>query len=345
MRILMAGLGSAGQRHVRNLRALFGDSVELHAYRVRGLRHVIGADGVIAPGTVEETYGVRAWTSLDDALALRPDAVFVTNPTDQHVRVALRAAQAGCHLFLEKPVSHTLEGVETLQRTIARGGTVATVGYQLRLHPVFRALRGLLDEAAVGRVLSARLDFGEYLPAWHPWEDYRQMFHGQRARGGGVILEQSHDLDYACALFGYPRQVSAVGGRSGELDIDAEDTVDMLLTCGTPELPIPVHLHQDMLRRPATRTCTVTGTAGRIDADFMTGTVTVTRPDGSTDAPHVQPSERNALFLEELRLFIRAIQGRGAPLVRLDDAVATLRVACAAHASMEAGVPVEVCGA
>ena len=343
MQILMAGLGSAGQRHVRNLRTLFGDSVEIHAYRVRGLPRVIGADGGIAPGSVDATYGVRAFSSLDDALAARPDAVFVTNPTDQHLRVAQAAAQAGCHLFLEKPVSHTLDGVDALLRTVAARGLVATVGYQFRLHPVFLALRDLVAAQAVGRVLSARLDFGEYLPAWHPWENYREMFHGQRARGGGVILEQSHDLDYACALFGRPSQVTAVGGCSGELDIDAEDTVDMLLTCGSLEAPIPVHIHQDMLRRPATRTCAVTGTLGRIEADFMAGTVTITRPDGSIDAPHVAMVDRNALFLEELRLFVRAIQGRGTPLVSLEEGVTTLRVALAAHASLRAGEPVGVC--
>jgi len=342
MRILMAGLGSAGQRHVRNLRTMFGDNVDIHAYRVRGLSRVLGTDGSIVPGTVEEAYRITPCVSLRDALAMRPDAVFVTNPTDAHLPIAIAAAQAGCHLFIEKPVSHTLEGLEELRRAVARSGVVCAVGYQLRLHPVFLALQRLLREGAVGRVLSAHLDFGEFLPAWHPWEDYRQMFHAHHERGGGVVREQSHDIDYALALFGPARQVSAVGGRSGALEIDAEDWADLLLACGTPESPVPVHIHQDMLRQPQTRTCTVIGTTGRIDADFVAGQVTVTRPSGAVEAPHVAPLERNALFIEELRLFFRAIAGRGTPLVSLDEGIATLRVAMAALDSIEAEEPVAV---
>lgn len=342
MRILMAGLGSAGQRHVRNLRAMFGGDVEIHAWRVRGLSRVIGADGTILPGSVDETYGITTFASLADALAEKPDAVFVTNPTDQHLRVALAAARAGCHLFIEKPVAHTLDGLEDLRAAVARHGTVCAVGYQLRLHPVFLALRELLAAQAVGRVLSAQLDFGEYLPAWHPWEDYRGMFHGRRARGGGVVLEQSHDLDYALALFGRAHQVAGVGGCSGELDVDAEDWADLLLSCGDADAPVPVHLHQDMLRQPLTRTCAITGTAGRIDADFVTNQVSLTRPSGSVDAPHVTPADRNALFVEELRLFFRAIAGRGRPAATLDDGLATLRVAVAALEAIGTGEPVAV---
>lgn len=342
MRILVAGLGSAGQRHVRNLRTMFGAGVEMHAYRVRGRTQVLGADGTIVPGSVEDAYGITAFTSLGDALAARPDAVFVTNPTDRHLPVALAAARAGCHLFIEKPVSHTLAGLSDLAAAVARHGTVCTVGYQLRLHPVFLALRDLLATRSVGRVLSARLDFGEYLPAWHPWEDYRQMFHGQRAHGGGVILEQSHDLDYALALFGPARQVAGVGGCSGEIEVDAEDWADLLLTCGDADAPVPVHLHQDMLRQPQTRTCEITGTTGRIDADFVSGQVTITRPSGVVEAPHVPLVERNALFVEELRLFFRAIAGRGGPLVPLEDGLATLRVAVAALDAISTGEPVAV---
>ncbi len=342
MRILVAGLGSAGQRHVRNLRAMFGADVEIHAYRVRGLTRVLGADGAILPGSVEETYGITPFTSLGDALAARPDAVLVTNPTDQHLPVALAAARAGCHLFIEKPVSHTLAGSTELRAAVARAGTVCAVGYQLRLHPVFLALRELLATGAAGRVLSVRADFGEYLPAWHPWEDYRRMFHGQRARGGGVILEQSHDLDYVLALFGPAHQVSGVGGRSGEIEIDAEDWADLLLACGDADAPVPVHLHQDMLRQPQTRTCSISGTTGRIDADFVSGQVTVTRPSGAVEAPYVPTVERNALFIEELRWFFKAVTGRGRPLVTLDDGLATLRVAVAALEAISAGEPVAV---
>lgn len=343
MRILIAGLGSAGQRHVRNLRALLGSDVDLLAYRMRGLSRVLVGDGTVQDGPVEARYGIRAFTRLEDALAERPDAVFVTNPTAGHVSVALAAARAGCHLFIEKPVSHTLDGLDALATEVRTRGLVCMVGYQLRFHPVFQCVADLLNREVAGPVLSARVDFGEYLPAWHPWEDYRGMFQSHREQGGGVLLEQSHDLDYVRALFGTPRTVMAVGGRSGQLDIDAEDTADLLLACGEADAPIPVHVHQDMLRQPQTRTCVVTGRDGRIEADFVRGTVTLVHSGGRMESMPVPAIERNALFLAELRRFLDALSGSAEPPVGLADATMTLRVVRAAFASMASGEPALVC--
>src|SRR5262249_27874451 len=123
VKILFAGLGSIGQRHARNLRTLLGDDVELLAYRVRRTSPVIRPDlSAAADGDVEQALGIRGFDDLDSALAEEPDAVFVTNPNSLHVPVALAAARAGCHLFLEKPVASSLDGVDELAAEIERRG-------------------------------------------------------------------------------------------------------------------------------------------------------------------------------------------------------------------------------
>src|SRR5256885_16946350 len=104
----MCGLGSIGQRHVRNLRRLLGDELEVVAWRELRRGHVLTDQMTISPGLdLEEHLGIRVAPTLDDGLAEQPDAVFVTNPTSMHLDVATRAAQAGCNLFVEKPLAHT----------------------------------------------------------------------------------------------------------------------------------------------------------------------------------------------------------------------------------------------
>jgi len=108
MRMLVVGLGSIGQRHVRNLRALLGSEVEIMAYRVRGLPHALTDQSKIQrESNVETKYNIRTHRDLDQALAQDPVAVFVCNPSSLHIPIALSPAQAGCHLFIEKPVSHS----------------------------------------------------------------------------------------------------------------------------------------------------------------------------------------------------------------------------------------------
>src|SRR5437868_12961198 len=110
VRILIAGLGAIGQRHARNLRTLYGERLELHAYRRRRLPHVV-TEALERDDSrdVERELGVTAFEDLDAALAQSPDAVFVCTPSSDHMRIAGRAAEAGCHLFIEKPLSHTMD--------------------------------------------------------------------------------------------------------------------------------------------------------------------------------------------------------------------------------------------
>ena len=97
MKWLVAGCGSIGKRHLCNLREL--GETELAVYRSRRTD----------VEEIEREFGVRSFFSLDDALAAPPDVVLVTNPTSLHMPTALDAVSAGCNLFVEKPLSHSLE--------------------------------------------------------------------------------------------------------------------------------------------------------------------------------------------------------------------------------------------
>jgi len=344
VKALLAGLGSAGQRHARNLKSLLGEDVQLLAYRVRRLKQIISPDLRIEAGDdVETKYEFRVFTNLDEALAEEPDVVFVTNPNSLHMPVALAAADAGCHLFIEKPLSHDLAGVPELIDAIERKRLVCLVGYQLRFHPGLKAVQSILKAGAIGRVIAARLEFGEYLPNWHPYEDYREMPASHRELGGGLILSQIHDLDYAYSLFGLPRRVFAVGGHLSSLDVDGEDTASILMECVVDGRSVPVHLHQDCLRRPPSRTCEVIGDEGTIRLDFNERTVDVfDGPGRLIETQACEGGTRNQLFLDELRHFLACLKGDEQPVVGARDGAQSLRMAVAARESIETGRTVDL---
>jgi len=343
MKVLLVGLGSIGQRHARNLRAVLGEDVQLWAYRVRRLQHIITPDLSIEPdGDVEASLGLRVFMDLDEALAEKPDAVFVTNPNSLHMPVALAAARAGCHLFIEKPLSHDFNGVPELIDLVDRQGLVCLVGYQLRFHPGLRCLQSCVENNAIGELRAARLEFVEHLPSWHPYEDYRQMPASRRDLGGGIILSQIHDLDYAYALFGLPRRVFALGGHWSRLDIDGEDTGSILMECEVAGRPMPVYLYQDCVQRSRRRTCEVIGDAGKIVLDFNASTVDVFDDTGQLARTHAFASHRNQLFLDELGHFLACVRGDEQPVVTLREGVQSLRMALAARESMETGSAVNL---
>lgn len=335
MKILIAGLGSIGQRHLRNLRTLLGDSVDILAHRVVGRDHVISEAMAIVPDeAIQQKYGVRSFARLEEALAEQPDAVFVCNPTSQHVKTAMAALAAGCHVFVEKPLSNTIDGVDALIELAERKKLVAAAGYQMRCHPALQRARQLLCDGAIGGVTSVRAEMGEYLPDAHPYEDYRISYAARAELGGGVLLCFIHEFDYLCWMFGTPARVSTMGGKLGQLEIDVEDTAATTLECHRDNRRVVIQVHHSFLQRPASRTCEIIGERGTIRLDLRENSI---RVDGAMQEQQTFTVARNQLFLDELRQFLDAMTGKGTPVVTVRDAVISLRVALAAKASLASG--------
>jgi predicted dehydrogenase len=337
MRILVAGLGAIGQRHARNLRGLYGDGLELLALRRRRLPHVV-TDTLQREDSrnVESELNVTVFADLDEALAARPDAVFVCTPSSQHLEIAQRAADAGCHLFIEKPLSHTFDGVERLRQTVTEKGLVTVVGCQWRYHPCVRWLREVIQAGALGTLAEAEIEYGEYLPDWHPYEDYRASYAARADLGGGVVLTQIHDYDLAWWLFGPPRAVTATGGHLSDLEIDVEDTVDARLEGGM----VPVSVRQSIATRPPRRVITVTGDAGSVTVDLLAGRVSSTPRIASAAA--FADYQRHQMFMDEARHFQACLAGTETSAVPLEDGIDVLRVALAVKAAMRTGRRVDI---
>jgi predicted dehydrogenase len=346
MKILMVGLGGIGQRHVRNLRALMGTNVDILAFRFRNPEHVLTEQLEIEEGsTVAEKYAINVYTEFDQALKQKPDAVFVCNPSSLHIPIALQAAKAGCHLFIEKPLSHNMEGVNELIQLIESKDIKAAVGYQMRFHPCLTLLYSLIQEQVIGRIIAVRAEVGEYLAGWHVYEDYRQLYASKKELGGGVILTQIHELDYIYWLFGLPKRIFAVGGHLSSLEVNVEDTVDILMDFVKNDASIPISVHLDYIQRPPRRTCDVVGESGKITVDLRGLTLNVVDSKGKlTESISYEGYQRNEMFLDELKYFLQYMQGNQVPLVTVRDALQSLRIALAAKESMQKGIALDLTG-
>ena len=338
MKALFIGLGGIGQRHLRNLRALRGDSVEVLAHRTRGLKRTLTDRLEVDPGVdVEARYDVRVVAGLAEAVE-QADVVFVCNPTRLHVAAALAAARAGRSIFVEKPVSDSWEGIEELLQNVASKNLVTLVGFQMRFHPLLRRLQDLIRDGAVGRVLAVIAQVAEFLPGFHTYEDYRTMYASRRDLGGGVILSQIHEFDYLYSLLGLPDRVFAMGGHLSKLEIDVEDVACVSMEFRREGRPIPVQLHLDFVQRPPARTCTIVGDTGKLFLDFRRPVLQHFDENGwlATEET-LSDFPRNEMFLEEMRHFLACLEGTAEPIVPLSEGVQSLRMALAARESLETG--------
>ena len=256
MKILIAGLGSIGRRHFRNLIALGETDLVLLRTRKATLPD-------------DELAGYPVETDIHDALQKHNiDAVVVANPTSLHLDVAIPAAEAGCHILLEKPVSHSLEGLDSLQKAADQSGSKILVGFQFRYHPTLNKALELIQTGALGQVLTVHAHWGEYLPNWHPWEDYSQSYAARADLGGGVIGTLTHPLDYLRYLLGEIDALWSFNGHISPLEMDVEDAAEIGLKFASGAIG---GVHVNYLQRPPVHRLEIVGTNGTLRWDNADG--------------------------------------------------------------------------
>ena len=321
MKVLVVGCGSIGRRHAGNLKQIGADEILLFDPD-RGRAQ-----------SLAERCEATLFGSLEDAYAEKPDAVVICAPTSLHLSLAQQAVANGCHVFVEKPLSHSLDGIENLLSDFQSRHLVLQVGYNLRFDPLVEQIRDVLRSGRIGCVLSARLHFGAYLPARHPWEDYRIGYGARSELGGGVLLDSSHEIDYALWLFGNPEEVYCAGGKYSSLELDVEDIVE--LTMRYPDKIVSIHL--DYVQQPRQRRCDIIGSIGQIRGDHDARTLNVYEGP-SAECTVCPPTHAfDEVYVKEIRHFLGRVSRGDASLEEAQSAVCTQLVAEEARLSMLSG--------
>ncbi len=203
--------------------------------------------------------GCEAFTSLEQGLAWGPDGIIIATPHDTHLTVAEAALSAQAHLLIEKPVAADEAGVAVVLRKYADLHLRVFTACNLRFHPAVALLRANLP--LVGRPYFSRAHYGNYLPNMRPGADYRELYCAQRQKGGGVILDAIHEIDYLTWFFGPVSSVSCVADRLSDLEIDVEDFASITLSHAGGTRSI---IELDYLRATKRRGCEIVGDLGTI---------------------------------------------------------------------------------
>ena len=333
MKFLIAGLGSIGRRHMRNLIALG----EMDIVLLRSHRATLSDD---------ELAGYPVETDLAEALKNhKPDAVIVATPTALHLNTAIPAAEAGCAILLEKPVSHSLERLDALQQAARKSGSKILIGFQFRYHPTLNKARELIQAGTLGRILTFHAHWGEYLPNWHPWEDYSQSYAARADLGGGVIVTLTHPLDYLRFLLGEVESLWSFNEHLSSLELDVEDVAEIGLKFSSGALG---GVHLNYFQRPPVHRLEIIGTKGTLTWDNADGILHLHKMSAAFGSYSGQPPapvsesfsppegfERNQLFIAQTKHFIDVARGAAQPVCDLTDGIRVLQMALAAYESQK----------
>jgi len=320
-RVLIIGVGSIGERHLRCFLAT---------------KRVAASFVEIQPelrANISARYGVPGFATLEDALREPPEIAVVCTPAPLHVPIAQKLVQHGIHVLIEKPLSTTCDGLQPLHDAVAGQGIVAAVAYVYRCHPVLAAMREAILDGRFGRPVELVAVTGQHFPIYRP--AYRTIYYNDRATGGGAIQDAlTHILNAGEWLVGPATRLVADAGHLVLDGVTVEDTVHVLARHKHVLASYSLNQHQ------APNELTISVICERGVARFEGHERRwrwMTEPGGAWHDEPVVPLERDALFVAQAERFLDAVEGRGPVPCTLEDGWQTLRVNLAALASADGG--------
>jgi len=320
MKVFVIGTGSVGLRHIHNLFDL-GCDVCVYSHR-----------GRVPP--LDSAFNPQLVASIEDGWLQNPDAVVIASTADSHLRLSLEAAQRGIHVYVEKPLSVSLTGVDTLTQLVTEKSLVVETGFMLRHHPNLLWIKKYLELTPLREILYMRAAVGQWLPDWRPGTDYHLSYSADRSKGGGVIFDLIHELDLIQWLGGSVHELSAMALSSPLLRINSEAVAQILLRLNNNIL---AQVHLDYVRPALGRTFEIVLTDGVLHWDYVLGLVTLSTTETPRKPVHECPAgfDRNHMFLRAMEHFLSRIRDPALPAASsLEDGIDALRLALACHSSV-----------
>jgi predicted dehydrogenase len=241
LKVLIIGYGSIGKRHKTVCEQL--------GYFV----HVVSAH------SKESKF---FFSSIKDGLNnFDPNYVVISNDTFKHLETIkeLKSLNFNGNILIEKPIFASFSDVSMTNFKCVK------VAYNLRFHPLVQKLKDLLNGQSI---ISSYFYIGQHLSEWRPNRDYRDVYSASREKGGGVLLDLSHDLDLILYLLGDYKRLTAIGGKYSSLDISSDDIYGLLIK--TEACPV-ISIQLNYLDRRAKRKILINTNYHTFEADLISG--------------------------------------------------------------------------
>lgn len=209
MKILLVSMGSIGEKHYKNIKKLLPKS-QIKILRTKNKKK----------NYIEEV-------NLAEAKIFDPNLVLINSPANKHFYYYKKFFKNSRAFFIEKPLESKISNLDL--NFLKKRNKFLMIGYVLRFDNILLTFKKIIQKKKYGKVKLVDIKVGQYLPDWRKNKNYKHGVSAQKKLGGGVLLELSHEIDYATWLFGFPKKIIGLTKKLSNLKIDVEDTANIIM--------------------------------------------------------------------------------------------------------------------
>ena len=222
-KVLFIGLGGAGQRHLRIFRDLIPECQFFGLRKIKKTPTLDPSFNVLANKKLEDIYGISIFNNESIIEEIKPDFSIVSVPNSLHSYYTKLLFQNNSHILLEKPGIIDSKGSEILQNTYLQSDLTFRVGYQRKFNPLFLIFKKFIKNNYED-IKRIEVKVSSFIPNWHPYEDFRDLYACRKELGGGVLLTETHELNMIIDLFGLPEEWSHDFKNESNHNLDVADS-------------------------------------------------------------------------------------------------------------------------
>lgn len=331
MKFLVVGLGSMGKRRIRNL--LYLKEKDVIGFDVKQERC----------GEASQKYEIETFKDISIALKQNPDAMIISTPPDLHMKYAKIAIEHNIHFFTEASVvqDEMDEVIKELEKTDLVGIPSCTMKY----HPIVQKINDILKLEKLGRVLYFSYHSGQYLPDWHPWEDYRKFYVSKKETGACREIVP-FEIVWLMHTFGKIVDVMGEKAKITSLETDIDDIYSILMNFTNN---VKGMLIVDVISRVPIRNIKIFTENGVIIADWYEklikyfsksdGWEQIGIDDGVVEKGYIHGDK---MYIQEIDNFIQFIKKEKNPTYTFRDDLQVLKILQAIEESSDDGIKKQI---
>ncbi len=307
MNILIVGLGSIGQRHLRNIRSLY-PKTKFYAFRRKFYAPSLNNFNKVKKFNIQNKFKITYLKSLNNLNKYKIHAAFICSPTSFHIEESLKIINQKIHVFVEKPLGSNLKKISSLEKALNSNNVISMIGFQLRFNPIIKKLKNILSNKNYGKLNQVLIHHGENIKNFHRYENYKNMYAAKKKLGGGVVLTQIHEIDYLMYLFEKCeiKIINSVTKKVSNLQLDVEDTLFASIEIKKKNIKTLCNINLNYYEVPQKRTITLIYEDKKIEADLNKNIITYFFEKNIKKIKF--NFKRNDLFLDEIKFFLTHVK-------------------------------------